>query len=360
MIESDDTVYAYGFRPFFLLAAGYAIFSVAFWSLGMTGFIPLPVTGDVVAWHIHELLFGFAAAALAGFLLTAVPEWTDIEHVEGKALQQCVVIWLLARIAAWSTALLGVWPMALLNVIFLVRVIGAVAPGLWSGAQGRHRVFLFLALALVSLQVSLYLFWIVEDMQQVRALLNGAIGLFMLLILAALGRISMVIVNESLDRSDNEDDRFLARPPRRNFAMGVMAMFLLVDYLLPFSSTSGWMALATAAAILNILNDWLLRGIWRDIYVRALTVVYLFMAAGFALIGLDNLWGIFPTNFARHALTVGAMGIAILAVLVIAGLRHTGRDLSTHPMIKGAFVALVLAALARVAPPWLGGEFTQP
>ncbi len=352
------TLFAYGFRPFFLVAAGYGIISIAFWTLAVTGWAALPGDGDPVAWHIHEMVFGFAGAALAGFLLTAVPDWTSTPAVTGRRLQALAALWLLARLAAWLTGVLGPAPMAVLNLTFLAAVASAVARPLWRGALGRHRVFLPLILCLIGVEAAVYAYWIAGDPAEVRALLNGAVGIFLMLILAALGRISMVIVNLALDEDDRQS--FLARPPLRRFAMSVLAIFLVVDYMLPHSTTSGWAALAAAAAILNLLNDWHVRGAWRDLYVQALYLVHVFMALGLALIGASHLWLLYPAHFARHAFAVGAIGLSVLAVLTIAGQRHTGRALACHWRIRAPFLCLVGAAGARIVPPWLGPDTIVP
>jgi len=262
------TLFAYGFRPFFLLAAGYGITGVALWAADTTGWMLLPIPDDRVGWHIHEMVFGFVGAGLAGFLLTAVPSWTSTTPVTGRRLQALVALWLLARVAAWCTGLVGAAPMTLLSLLFTVAVGAAVARPLWRGADGRHRVFLLLLLGLTGVQAAIHVYWALEDIVQVRALLDVAMGLFLMLILAAMGRISMVIVNQALEA--DEDEPFVARPPLRRFAIGVLAIFLLVDYLLPYSTTSGWVALAAAAAVLNLLNDWHHRGVWRDPYVQVL------------------------------------------------------------------------------------------
>mgnify|MGYP002713158512 CR=1 FL=1 len=356
----SHTVFAYAFRPFFLAVACYAVVVTGYWSLGITGWLPLSFGSALIAWHVHELVFGVATAALAGFLLTAVPEWTEVAPLTGRRLKPLFLLWLLARVAAWLLPLLGPLPMALLNLLFVSLIFMTVAPGLWRGAQGRHRVFAYLIFALWIVQVLIYAHWFADNLQQVRLLLFVVLGIFLLLILAALGRISMVIVNEALQRQGVLDERFIARPPRRRYTMGILALFLLVDYLMPYSSVSGWIALATAAALLNILNDWHLPGVWRDFYVRVLYTVYLALVAGFALIGMDYLWHIFPGNYARHILTVGALGLSIMAVLTIAGLRHTGRTLEYHPLIKWSFRLILLAMIARVAPPLQGAGSIQP
>lgn len=353
-------LFAYAFRPFFLAVALYAVGVMGYWSLAIASLLPLPFGAAMIVWHAHELVFGVAAAALAGFLMTAVPEWTGVKPLTGRNLEGLFLLWLLARVSAWLLPLLGPLPMATINLLFTLITCLVVMPGLWRGAHGRHRVFVYLLAALGGLQLLAYLNWLVDDLQQVRLLLNSAIGIFLLLILAALGRISMVIVNEALEKQGVEDEHFLARPPRRQYAMGILVLFLVVDYFAPYSSVGGWIALATSAAILNILNDWHLPGVWRDFYVRVLYLVYLSLASGFALLGVDALWQVFPSNYARHVLTVGGMGMAILAVLTIAGLRHTGRKLDYHPMIKWSFRLLLLAMLARVVPPLLGAGSVQP
>ncbi len=345
------TLFAYGFRPFFLLAAGYAVAVVAFWTAEIIGWMLLPIPDDRVGWHIHEMMFGFVGAGLAGFLLTAVPSWTATPPVTGRPLQGLVALWLLARLAAWCTELVGAAPMTLLSLLFTAAVGATVARPLWRGAQGRHRVFLLLVLCLTGVQAAIHLYWAAGDIVQVRALLNVTMGLFLMLILAALGRISMIIVNQAL--ADDEEEPFVARPPLRRFAIGVLAIFLLVDYLLPYSTTSGWVALAAAAAVLNLLNDWHHRGVWRDPYVQVLYLVHVFMALGFGLLGVSYLWQLYPANFARHAFAVGSIGLSVLAVLTIAGQRHTGRGLSGHWRIRIPLLCLAGAAVARIVPPWL-------
>lgn len=340
------------------LTAAYGFVAVALWGADTTGWLILPLPDDRGGWHIHEMVFGFVGAGLAGFLLTAVPSWTSTPPVTGRPLQALVALWLLARTAAWCAGLVGAAPMTLLSLLFTGAVAAAVGRPLWREAQGRHRVFLLLVLCLAAVQAAVHVYWALEDIVQVRALLDVAIGLFLMLILAAMGRISMVIVNQAPD--DDEDEPFVARPPLRRFAIGVLAIFLLVDYLLPYSTTSGWVALAAAAAVLNLLNDWHHRGVWRDPYVQVLYLVHLFMALGFGLLGVSYLWEIYPANFARHAFAVGSIGLSVLAVLTIAGQRHTGRGLSGHWRIRTPLLCLAGAAVARIVPPWLDVETVVP
>ncbi|NBC12331.1 MAG: hypothetical protein GVY09_03120 [Gammaproteobacteria bacterium] len=143
MVSAFSVLLAYGFRPFFLLAAGYAVLPMLLWSGFLLGLWGVPVDGDPFAWHMHEMVFGFGGAALAGFLLTAVPEFTDSKPVTSWRLAVLVLCWIAARLAVWNAASLGPWPAAVLGLLFLGWLIALVAPPLWTRAAGRHRALVY-------------------------------------------------------------------------------------------------------------------------------------------------------------------------------------------------------------------------
>nr|WP_258868117.1 NnrS family protein [Alkalilimnicola ehrlichii] len=213
---------------------------------------------------------------------------------------------------------------------------------------------MYLLLALWGAQLLVFLSWAGwVELAPLRAL-NLAAGIFLLLIVAAVSRISMQIVNGALNELGEHEQRYLARPPRRNLAMAAIIAFLALDLWLPQEAITGWIALAAAAAVLNLLNDWHLGKVLRHSYVAALYTTYWLLALGFGLIGLDYLLGVFPANHARHLLTSGAIGMAMLAVLAIAGQRHTGRYALSHaPAIRLAFICVLLGALVRSFAPVL-------
>ena len=352
-----NVLLAYGFRPFFLLAAGYAVLGILVWSGFLLGWLP-PPSGDPFNWHMHEMVYGFGSAALAGFLLTAVPEFTGDSPHTGRTLAALVLCWLLARLAMWLSSMLGILPAAILNLVFLGALIGLVGPSLWSQALGRHRAFVYALLTLWLVQAANFYAWNNTVPWTVRDGLNTAVGLFAILIIVALARISMVIVNGALEKAGETDTSYLARPPRRKLAIFAIALFLLLDVVQPGQTLTGWVALAAMAATLNILNDWHLPRALRDPYVLALYATFWFIALGFGSIGIENLTGGWAGRGGRHLLSVGAMGLAVLAVLSIAGQIHTGRELAYNWQIKLSFALMILAGLARAVPPqWASDSY---
>lgn len=351
-----DILLAYGFRPFFLLAAAHAVITTLAWALMLAGRVPL-ISSFPIGWHAFEMIFGFVGAGLAGFLLTAVPSFTDSRPVTGRALAALVALWLAARAGMWLIAWVGPLPAAVLNLAFLGLLIGYVAPALWSDRHRRHRVFGYLLLAFWSVQAAVWLAWLGWLATPVGHILNLAVAVLALLIIAAASRISMQIVNEALEaRGDDCDNnrRYLARPPRRNLAMTLIALFALVEFWLGPGSTTGWLGLAAAAGMLNLLNDWHLGRVLADTYVAVLYSVYWLLALGLALLGIGDLFGHIGAAPARHLITTGAVGLAMMAVLVIAGQRHSGRaQLARGPLIHTMFGLVLAAALVRTLVPLL-------
>jgi uncharacterized protein involved in response to NO len=133
-----------GFRPFFLLGAVLAALAIPVWIAALQGWaLPAPV-GGWLAWHRHELVFGFAGAIIAGFLLTAVQTWTGRPSLSGRPLALLVGLWLLGRLSWW---LPSAWPLLLFNLAFLLAVAGVMARLLWAVRQRRnYPIVLVLAL----------------------------------------------------------------------------------------------------------------------------------------------------------------------------------------------------------------------
>lgn len=370
-----DTLLAYGFRPFFLLAAAHAVFTTLAWALMLAGRVPA-ISDFPIGWHAFEMIFGFVGAGLAGFLLTAVPSFTNSRPVTGRALLALVALWLAGRASMWLIAWTGPLPAAVLNLAFLGLLIAYVAPALWSDRHRRHRVFGYLLLALWSVQALVWLAWSGWLALSATRVLDLSVAVLALLIIAAASRVSMQIVNEALDarygqRDDDCDDdchdnrhdnrRYLARPPRRNLAMTLIVVFALVEFWLGPGSTAGWLGLAAAAGMLNLLNDWHLGRVLTDTYVAVLYLIYWLLALGLALLGIGDLFGHIGAAPARHLITTGAVGLAMMAVLVIAGQRHTGRaQLERGPLIHAMFALILAAAGLRSLVPLLWPAATLP
>lgn len=340
------------FRPLFLAAALQATVGIAAWIAVLALGLPAPgVAGGPLAWHAHEMLFGFGLAAVAGFVLTAVPEFTGTSALGSRVAIAATAIWLGARVAFWLSGTLGPWPAALLEVALTVLLLALIGPRLWRDAEARHRGFLWGLLALAAATAGYH----------GEALLGGnpvrwahlGIGAMMALIVVALSRVSMRIVNDALDAAraagDADAPDYRARPPRRNLAIVAIAAYTAAEFAAPEGAFAGWLALAAAAAVLNLLNDW---HVGRPLLTRLPAIlysVYWLMALGYASIGVSLLGAGLPISAGRHLLTAGAMGVSVFAVLCIAGRIHSGHPLDARRWVPVGATLLVAGSLARAA-----------
>jgi len=341
-----------GFRPFYLATAGYAVLLLAVWPAMLAGGLPMPaVAGGPVVWHVHELLYGFAMASVAGFLLTAVPEFTGCAIVDRRRLLGLSLLWLAGRAAYWLSGSLGVWPAAALNLAFAVWLLILFAPPVWRDPGRPHLSLLFALAALAAAQAGVYfgtdpLAW-----------LHVAAGVLMILVVLAMSRISMRLINGMLDAEGVVGIDYRARPPRRNLATFAIGLFTAAEYLAPGNPVTGWLALAAMAALFNLLNDW---HIGRHLFNRWIFMpyaVYWLMALGYGLIGAAILAGWPLVSAGRHLLLAGAMSLAIFAVMAVAGRIHAGYWLDRRrwiPLAAGLIVAAALIRALAAIPAWAG------
>ncbi len=339
-------------RPFFLLTMGAAVLLIALWSAVLAlGLPPPPVAGGALVWHAHELLLGFGLAAVAGFVLTAVPEFTATTGSSPRTARQLVLLWLLGRAGFWISGVAGSPALVLAGLAHLGLLGGLLAllwPALRTVAGQRHRAFGW-ALAGLFLLVAGFYADALRGAYPMRWLL-ALLGLVMVLIIVAMSRISMRIVNRAIDEAGEGREPYLARPPRRNLAILCIALFTLAEFVQPGGRVGGWLACAAAAALCNLMGDWhvgrpLLRRLPLMLYA-----VYACMALGYALIGTALLAGGPGASAGRHLLTVGAIGLSVYTVICIAGRAHCGLPSDERPWVaRGAVLILAGAALRASA-----------
>lgn len=370
------------FRPFFsaTLLAGLGL--VGLWLLFLGLGWPLPaVPGGAPVWHVHELLFGLTMAAVAGFALTAVPEFTDTPSFRARQVRWLLVWWLAGRAAFWLS---GFWPPVMLtlagvaHVVFALMLTVMIGPRLWRDPGQRHQGFWWAMVAIVITTAGFYVEAVLDEYPM--RWLHATLGVLMCLIVVAMSRISMSIVNASIDElnerelqalrearakeavraqqalparhDEDERDAYLARPPRRHLAVICIMLFTVMEWIGPDERVTGWLALASSAAMLNLLNDW---HVGRPLFHRwplMLYCVYLFMAAGYGLIGLMLLQGDGSASPGIHLLTVGALGLAIYAVICIAGYTHSGFDKNGRPWVMVGALMLAVGAVLRALAYW--------
>ncbi|MDO5086713.1 MAG: NnrS family protein [Comamonadaceae bacterium] len=354
-------VWLCAFRPFFAFAALSAVGLMAAWAAFLWLGWPLPgVPGGPFAWHAHELLLGFGLAAVAGFALTAVPEFTETPAFPAAAVRWLALLWLLGRAAFWAS---GAWPRPALalaaacHLALLGGLLALLAPRLWRDPQRRHLSFLWAIVLLALTAAGFY-----ADAwrgQPATRWLHAMLGVLMALIVVAMSRISMRVVNASIEEhearlSSSADDaseaaRYLARPPRRHLAVICITLFTAAQWLQPGGHVSAWLALASACAMLNLMGDWHVgRALWRR-WPLMLYTVYACMAAGYALTGAALLGGAIHANAGLHLLTTGALGLGIYGVICIAGYTHSGLDKDGRAWAPLGAALLAASAVLRAA-----------
>jgi len=337
-------LFSYGFRPFFLGASLFAGLAVALWLPAYFGELTLPTAYPPLYWHIHEMIYGYGAAAVAGFTLTAIPNWTGRLPLQGGKLMALAGLWLAGRLAMAFSAPIGAVPAAAVDLAFLALLIVFIARELGHGGQSHNRK---VALALAIL-------WLGDLVFHVEAIARGyaddgvRIGLSALILLIALigGRIIPSFTRNWLARLN---PGALPAPPDRwdMAAIGLAALALAGWIVAPNAPLVGGLLGAAAVAHAARLARWRGWRAWRDRLVLVLHVAYAFVPIGFALTALSA-FGLAPESAGVHAWAIGAIGGMTVAVMSRAALGHTGRALVASPAAQAVYALLFGAAIARI------------
>ena len=341
-------LFNYGFRPFFLLAGVQAIFVMLVWLAVLHGMSWEMAWLAPVQWHAHEMIFGFVAAALAGFLLTAVASWTGQRGFAGPPLIVLVAVWLAGRIAMAPG--LGV-PQSLaaaIDLAFLPIVAIAVTPSLVRAGNLRNFPLIAFLLLLFSANVLFH-----APSLGTRLGIQGptlAVDTILLMVVLVGGRVVPAFTGNAL-RSRHPDARVAAFGWVDRAALAAAAAVLLVDLATPGGRFAGIVALLAC-----VLHAWrLLRWqgwLTRDMPIAwVLHVAYAWIPIGLGLKGLWLLWQLPVAAGWLHGLTAGAYSTMILAVMTRAALGHTGRPLVAAKPIVAAYLLVSLAAVIRVFGP---------
>jgi uncharacterized protein involved in response to NO len=340
-----------GFRPFFLAAALWSAIGVPLWLLLLEGTAELPSALPASTWHAHEMVFGFGAATVAGFLLTAIPNWTGRMPLQNGPLAALVALWLAGRTAVMVSSVVG--PVAAaLDLAFPLVFFGVVAREIIAGRNWRNAPML-VALGLL-LGANLLVHLEALDVAATAAIGNR-LGIAFLLMLISLvgGRIIPSFTGNWLAKHR----RGTAMPaPFGRFDAGVLAAtgaalaLWAVDPDLPMVP---WLALLAGVAALARLARWRGIAIMRDPLLAVLHLGYAWVGVGFLLLAGSGFGGALPPIAAMHALTAGAIGTMPLAVMTRASLGHTGRPLVAGPLTTAIYALVTAAAVLRVAAPLL-------
>lgn len=334
------------FRPFFLLAALFSVLSMGVWFAFWHGDILLRPFGGLMFWHQHEMLFGFAAAVVAGFLLTAVQNWTGLPSLKGGPLLALVGVWLAGRLLMAFPLGLPAWLPVLADLAFLPVVAGVMARLVIAARRWRNLVFLP-ALALLTLaNLAMHLGVLTGDAELIRQAAYLAVLLFTLLMVVVGGRVIAMFTANRLGLARRPPIPILEYASLGSVMAVVLGQLLvMLGVAIPDVLLAALMGLAALANALR-LSRWGGLYSWREPLLWGLHLSYAFIPVGLAMWALALLAGS-RADAALHALTIGGMGTMMLAMMSRVSLGHTARPIRTLPGIGVALGLMVAAALLR-------------
>jgi uncharacterized protein involved in response to NO len=340
------TVLSYGFRPFFLGAALFAVLGILVWLPIFLGVMDLPLGLAARDWHIHEMIYGYAAAAIAGFLFTAIPNWTGRPPISGAWLLLLVATWLAGRVALAVSGLIGMEVAAAVDVLFLCMVAAVAGREIVAADNRRNLKLLVILGVLIAGNAVFHL----EVLLDGAAFYGARIGLAAVVGLIVLigGRIVPNFTRAALLRRG--PGPLPASFDRFDVASMVVTSVALVTWIVAPQDVVTALTAAAAGALLSVrLVRWLGYRAFDDRLVLILHVAYAFIPVGFLLIALSGAMpgGVAPSA-GVHAWGVGAIGLMTLAVMTRATLGHTGRQLVAGPATVVIYGLVFFAALARI------------
>lgn len=336
-----------GFRPFFLGAGVFAAVLIAWWMVIYSGMVSLSMTTlSNSQWHAHEMLYGYGMAVVAGFLLTAVKNWTGIQTSQGKRLMLLFGLWCFARIALlFGTAFL-LWAMVadLLFGLFLLWAI--TLPIIQSKQWGQLAVMTkVLLLWIGNLLFYLGVYHVMDD--GITYAINGAVLLFMGLILMLGRRVVPFFIERGVGYK-------VALKQYRWLDLSILGLFVALFVNAIFFQSAAivpYLALSLFALNSFRLFNWHTYGIWQIPLLWSLYLSLCLINLGFLCYGLQDYLHI-PYVLMLHIFTIGGMGLITLSMMSRVALGHTGRDIRTPPSwLKLVFTLVPLAFIFRVFAP---------
>jgi uncharacterized protein involved in response to NO len=322
---------AKGFRPFFLMASIFAASILPIWMLALLGVLSPGVHLDAVAWHGHEMVFGFAGAVITGFLLTAVSNWTARETLTGVPLAALAVLWLAGRVA--QLVPIPHTAVAILDLSFLPVLAIVIARPLVLARNRKNFVMVVVLVALWTADLMVY-----SQQWRQRGLVLG-VDVVTLLIVIFAGRVLPMFT-----RNGTAVDSIRSCPRLDALAIASVACVAVVDLALPGTRVAG-----VASGVASVLVA--VRAIhWGTRHALRVPLLWI-LHAGYAFIPIGLALRPVSASAGTHALTVGAVGCVTLGMMSRVALGHTGRLLVVGRPMVAAFGMLVLAAVVRVVGP---------
>lgn len=335
---------SHGFRPFFLAAGLFAAFAMLAWIGALI--YGWGIGGDTYGalnWHAHEMLFGYVTAALAGFMLPAIPNWTGRLPVSGSPLLALVLLWLAGRGAMLAPDLFGLYPAAMLDAAFLPALAVIEAHEIIAGRNWKNLKILVALVTLSALNVGFHALVLTGGDPMV--VFRATVAVFIALITVIGGRLVPSSTRNWLSRAE------ATRLPAPFGKLDRVAIVTLVAALVAWTAmpvTPTTAVLCGLAAVLHAVRlvRWRGHATLAEPLVLVLHLAYAFVPLGLAAVTLTAL-GWLSAPSALHILTVGAIGNMTLAVMTRATLGHTGRQLNASTWTCLAYFLMLSSAAIR-------------
>ncbi|GEC55519.1 uncharacterized protein involved in response to NO [Bradyrhizobium japonicum] len=337
-------LFSYGFRPFFLFGAIYAGAIVPLWMAVFVGDVSLPTAFAPRDWHVHEMLFGYVGAVIAGFLLTAVPNWTGRLPIQGGPLVALFAIWLAGRLTATFSGIIG-WQIALaIDAAFLLSLAAVAAREIIAGRKWGNLKLVGIVSLLATTNIAFHVEAHFSGVADYSA--RAGIALVVTLVCVIGGRIVPSFTRNWLSRQ---------RPGRLPVPFG---RFDAATIVAGACAMGAWAVVPSGRAVAGALGfagglhiirlaRWAGHRTISDRLVLILHVAYAFVPVGFFLAALSSLDLVAPSA-GIHAWTGGAIGSMTIAVMTRASLGHTGQELSASTATQAVYASIIIAALARI------------
>jgi len=358
---AGPALFSYGFRPFFLGAAVWSVACIVLWIPQFMGDLSWPTAYSPLDWHSHEMLYGYVAAVIAGFLLTAIPNWTGRLPINGGPLMALAALWIAGRFAILFSAKLGILVAALIDIAFLATLAIVAAREIIAGRNWRNlRVLVLIGVLIagnIAFHAEVYAFGGADYGNRI-----GIAAVIMLIMLVG-GRVVPSFTRNWLARQEN--GRLPAPFSRFDVASIAVSLASLVLWVgLPDGAMTGLALIAAAVMQGARLARWAGDRTTSDRLVLVLHVGYAFVPIGFAVLGASILNpSAIPSSVGIHAWTAGAIGLMTLAVMTRASLGHTGQPLTagrgTQAIYLFGFCAAVLRMIAGLVGSMLLMEFAS-
>lgn len=338
---------AKGFRPFFLLAAFFAASYLPVWLFRYTGQLNIGGTWLPATWHGHEMIFGFALAVIAGFLLTAVNRWTGRPTATGRSLAGLCVLWVAGRAAMLLAASLPGALVATVDLAFVVALGFFVGRPIIQARSARNYKFLPIFAVLFGTNLVMHLSAMgVVDAGIARLTLLTALDMVILIILIVTGRIVPMFTRNATGAQGLRTVGWLEK-----LIYPLVIASIILQFFWPQHTINALVALIAGLAIGARQLTWGGQHTLKKPILWVLHVGHAWVAIGFILRALAIWLPQVSSTASSHALTVGSIGMLIIGMMTRVSLGHTGRPITASWAMSIAFGLVALAALGRTALP---------